>query len=135
MVGRRPPGTETLREIAARHRRAYNTVRNQWAAHPDWPDPVGKDGRSKLYDTAAVDVVITRHFARPAAALEPRRLYTATELEDAGAGVTAGTIRADVSRGRWPVPDDTTDGVNRWRGSTATRALAARRGYHRRAEN
>ena len=125
------PKPETLREIAVRHGRAYNTLRNQWARHPDWPAPVGKRGQAHAYDPAAVDAVIAKHFARTDAGLEPRRLYTARELEAAGVGVTAGTIRADMTRGRWPAPDDTEGGVNRWYGATATKALKGRRGYRR----
>lgn len=125
-----PAEGETLREIAARHGRAYNTLRNQWSRHPDWPDPVGKRGRSYVYDPAAVDRVIAEHFERPAAELEPRRLYTAREIE-ALTGVTAATIRADVTRGRWPAPDDTSQRANRWYGETITTALTARRGYRR----
>ncbi|NGO68536.1 hypothetical protein [Streptomyces boncukensis] len=130
MVDRAPKG-ETLREIADRHGRSYDTVRKQWARHPDWPAPIGKRGRWHVYDSAAVDRVIGEHFARPAVQLQPRRLYTAQQLEEAGAGITAGTIRADLSRGRWPQPDSTDDGVNRWYGTTATAALAQRRSYKR----
>lgn len=49
-------------------------------------------------------------------------------------GVTAGTIRAGLTRSRWPDPDDTTGGANRWTGATATQALVGRRGYRRSAE-
>ncbi|KJK40239.1 hypothetical protein UK15_07765 [Streptomyces variegatus] len=131
----KPPAEgETLREIAARHGRAYNTLRNQWSRHPDWPDPLPeKRGRSYVYDPAAVDRVIAQHFAREAAKLEPRRLYTAREIE-ALTGVTAATIRADVTRGRWPAPDDTAQRAHRWYGETVTTALTARRGYRRSAE-
>ncbi|MFE9645301.1 hypothetical protein ACFYO0_14530 [Streptomyces sp. NPDC006365] len=61
--------------------------------------------------------------------LEPRRLYTAQQLEDAGIGIEAGTIRADLTRGRWPEPDDTEGGVNRWYYATVTTALTTRRSY------
>jgi predicted DNA-binding transcriptional regulator AlpA len=129
-----PAEGETLREIAARHGRAYNTLRNQWSRHPDWPDPLPeKRGRSYVYDPAAVDRVIARHFGREAAELEPRRLYTAREIENL-TGVTAGTIRADVTRGRWPAPDDTSQRAHRWYGETVTTALTARRGYRRGTE-
>ncbi|MEE1761188.1 hypothetical protein [Streptomyces sp. SP18BB07] len=49
--------------------------------------------------------------------------------KDAGIGIKAGTIRADLTRNRWPEPNDTDHGVNRWRGTTATKALEGRRGY------
>jgi len=130
MVDSQPQG-ETLREIAARYGRAYNTLRAQWCRHPAWPPPIGKRGRFNLFDPAAVDRVVAEHFDRQAVALEPRRLYTAQQLEDAGIGVKAGTIRADLTRGRWPEPDDTEHGVNRWTGKTVMTAMTGRRGYRR----
>lgn len=126
----RPP--ETVAEIAERIGRPLTTVRNTWTRHPAWPEPLEqRRGRWRLYDPAAVDVFVRDHIDRQAAALEPERLYTARELEAAGVGITAATIRADRSRGRWPTPDDTEGDVNRWRGATATKALEGRRGYRR----
>lgn len=125
------PKPETLREIAARHGRAYNTLRNQWSRHPAWPDHVGRRGQAYVYDPQEVDEVIAEHFEREGAKLEPSRLYTAQQLEAAGIGIKAGTIRADLTRRRWPEPDDTEGGVNRWYGRTATQALEGRRGYRR----
>jgi hypothetical protein len=128
------PEYETLREIAARHGRAYDTLRNHWARHPDWPDPVDKRGRSLLYDRAAVDEVIARHFARTAVELEPRRLYTAREIE-ALTGITAGAIRADRTKlradgtPRWPAPDDTSQRAHRWYGQTVGDELSKRHAY------
>ncbi|MBE4783926.1 hypothetical protein [Streptomyces caniscabiei] len=133
MVDSQPQG-ETLPEIAARHGRAYDTLRAQWSRHPAWPDPIGKRGRFKIYDPTAVDRVIAEHFERQAAELEPARLYTAQELEDAGIGIKAGTIRADLTRNRWPEPDDTGNGVNRWTGQTVMTAMTGRRGYRRSTE-
>jgi len=130
----KPPSQgETLREIAARHGRAYDTLRNQWSRHSDWPDPIGKRGRSHIYDPAAVDHVIATHFERQAVGLEPRRLYTSKEIE-ALTGVTAATIRADRTRGRWPAPDDISGRAHRWYGETVTTTLADRRGYRRNTE-
>ncbi|MEU6497208.1 hypothetical protein ABZ890_43790 [Streptomyces sp. NPDC046984] len=129
MVDAVPEG-ETLKEIAARHGRAYNTVRAHWARHTAWPAPIGKRGRGKLYESSVVDAVIARHFARIANALEARRLYTAREIEDL-TGVTAATIRADRSRGRWPAPDDVQGRAHVWYGATVTRALEGRRGYRK----
>ncbi|MCX4538348.1 hypothetical protein [Streptomyces sp. NBC_01669] len=46
--------------------------------------------------------------------------------------ISAATIRADVSKGRWPAPDDTNGPANRWYGSnTITAALTGRCGYRR----
>ncbi|MFH9677317.1 hypothetical protein ACH4L5_34290 [Streptomyces sp. NPDC017405] len=56
-------------------------------------------------------------------------MRTAQQLEDAGIGIKAGTIRADLTPGRWPEPDDTEHGVNRWYGQTVMTAMTARRGY------
>lgn len=128
---RRPPNTaETFQEIADRTNRPVSTVRNTWSRHPEWPAPLEqKRGRWNQYDRAAVDAFIRNHIDRDTVDLEPERLYTARELEAAGIGITAGTIRADRTRGRWPAPDDTQDGINRWRGDTATEALKGRRGY------
>lgn len=129
MVDNQPEG-ETLREIAARLGRAYDTLRTQWSRHPAWPAPLGKRGRSYVYDPAAVDAVIAEHFAREATTFEPGRLYTAREIADL-AGLSPTTIRVDLAKGRWPAPDDTTQMANRWTGATVTTALAGRRGYGR----
>ncbi|MEE4493563.1 hypothetical protein [Streptomyces sp. BE230] len=117
---------ETLRDIAARHGRAYDTLRAQWSRHPAWPAPIGKRGRSYIYDPAAVDTVIAEHFTRSTPAFEPGRLYTAREISDL-TGISAATIRADVSKGRWPAPDDASQMANRWTGTTITTALTGRR--------
>ncbi|MGP4085476.1 helix-turn-helix transcriptional regulator [Streptomyces sp. KR55] len=128
MVG--TPIGETYAEIAARHGRAEATVRNRWARHPEWPAPIGKRGKQLLFDPAAVDQVIHEHIERPPATLEPRRLYTAKEIE-ALTGVTAATIRAERSKGHWPPADDTSSRAHRWYGATITTALAGRRAYRR----
>jgi predicted DNA-binding transcriptional regulator AlpA len=124
-----PPG-ETYAEIAARHGRAETTVRNQWARHPDWPAPTGKRGKRLLFDPAAADRFVADHIDRQAAELEPRRLYTAREIEQL-TGITAATIRADRSKGRWPEPDDTSSRAHRWYGATVAQALEGRRAYRK----
>ncbi|MFD8687835.1 hypothetical protein [Streptomyces sp. NPDC059651] len=126
MVDTPPTDGETLREIAARHNRAYDTLRAQWSRHPAWPAPIGKRGRSYIYDPAAVDTAIAEHFTRGTATFESGRLYTAREISEL-TGISAATIRADVSRNRWPAPDDTSQMANRWTGTTITTALAGRR--------
>ncbi|WP_405676892.1 hypothetical protein OG292_19820 [Streptomyces sp. NBC_01511] len=137
MVDTPTPAGETLREIAARHGRAYDTLRTVWSRHPAWPDPLpGKRGRSYVYDPAAVDQVIKDHFARDPVELEPRRLYTARQIAEA-TGISAGTIRADQAKTRasgtrrWPAPDDTTGPAHRWYGKTVTAAVKKRRSYER----
>lgn len=121
-------------EIAETYGVSIHTVTKTWAQHPAWPAPAGKRGRYKEYDRQAVAAFVREHGTRQAVALEPRRLYTAQQLEDVGIGIKAGTIRADLARGRWPEPDDTSDGVNRWKGATVTTALTGRRSYRRSTE-
>ncbi|MER8233486.1 hypothetical protein [Streptomyces sp. NPDC094049] len=133
MVATEPEG-ETLSEIAARYGRAETTVRNQWTTHPDWPDPLGRgggQGRPNVYDSTEVDAVVAEHFLRPVVELEASRLYSAAEIE-AATGISAGTIRADVSKGRFPQADDKRGAAKVWRGATVTEALAGRHGYRRR---
>jgi hypothetical protein len=113
-------------EIAELYGRSTHTVTKAWAAHPEWPAPVGKRGRYNEYDAEQVAAFVRAHAARHADDLEPDRLYTAQQIGDA-AGISAGTIRADVSKGRWPAPDDTAHGVKRWYGRTAKETLATRR--------
>jgi hypothetical protein len=91
-------------EIAELYGRSTHTVTKAWAAHPEWPAPVGKRGRYNEYDAEQVAAFVRAHAARHADDLEPDRLYTAQQIGDA-AGISAGTIRADVSKGRWPAPD------------------------------
>ncbi|MEV5592220.1 hypothetical protein [Streptomyces sp. NPDC052496] len=125
-----PASGETMEEIAARHGRSYNTVRNKWSRRPDWPAPKGKRGHHNVYDPKEVDDWVRDHLSRSTPGLQPNRLYTGAEIATA-AGISPATIRADRNRGRWPEPDDTHGGVNRWYGRTATAALAKRRGYRR----
>ncbi|MEU3520309.1 hypothetical protein ABZ770_34430 [Streptomyces sp. NPDC006654] len=116
-------------EIAARHGRAEPTIRNQWARHPEWPAPLpSQRGKFLLFDPAAVGRFVAANVDRQAADLEPRRLYTAREIETL-TGITAATIRADRSKGRWPAADDTTGRAHRWYGATVTGVLAGRRPY------
>ncbi|MFJ2303779.1 MULTISPECIES: hypothetical protein [unclassified Streptomyces] len=127
---RREP--ETLDEAAARTGRPVTTLRHTYSRHPAWPAPLPeRRGRHTLYDPAAIDAFLRDHVDRAVPQLEPTRLYTARQLEAAGVGITAGTIRADRTRGRWPAPDSADGGTNRWTGATATKALANRRGYRK----
>ncbi|MFB7597243.1 hypothetical protein [Streptomyces sp. NPDC056160] len=119
-------------EIAEKYGVSIHTVTKTWPGREGWPGNTGKRGRYKEYDADAIDAFVRKHVDRQAVALEARRLYTAQELEAAGVGITAGTIRADLTRNRWPEPDSTDDGVNRWYGATATTALAHRRSYRQR---
>ncbi|MEV1079891.1 hypothetical protein AB0I98_16840 [Streptomyces sp. NPDC050211] len=118
-------------EIAEQYGVGIHTVTKTWAQHPAWPASVGKRGRYKEYDRQAIADFVRKHVKRQAVELEPKRLYTAQQLEDAGIGIKAGTIRADLTRGRWPEPDDTDHGMNRWTGETVMTAMTGRRGYRR----
>ncbi|RLU81104.1 hypothetical protein CTZ27_33220 [Streptomyces griseocarneus] len=124
------PSGEIVTEIAQRYGRSRPTIK-RWTTEPGWPGPIGKRGRWLEYDPTAVDEWVRNNIARPTVELEPGRLYTGQQIEAAGAGITAETIRADLSRDRWPKPDSTGDGVNRWLGSTVMSALAQRRGYRK----
>ncbi|MCX5286233.1 hypothetical protein [Streptomyces sp. NBC_00198] len=118
-------------EIADSYDVSKDTVTKTWAQHPAWPAPVDKRGRFKEYDAQDIADFVRDHVEREPVTLESTRLYTAKQLEDAGVGIKAATIRADRSRGRWPAPDDTANGVNRWTGATAAKALDGRRGYRK----
>lgn len=120
-------------EIAERYGRATSTVQRIWTQHPEWPRPIGKRGRWNEYDPDAVDRVVRRTFLRD----RPRPSGTPDDLLDINAiaeytGLSASTIRADISRGRWRAPDDTANGVKRWRRSTVDEIMAERRRYQRR---
>ncbi|WP_330349594.1 hypothetical protein [Streptomyces sp. NBC_00582] len=121
-------------EIAETYGVNQHTVRATWTQHPEWPAPTGKRGRYKEYDAEDVAAFVREHVQRQAVELEPERLYTAQDLEAAGIGIKAGTIRADLTRGRWPEPDDTEHGTNRWYGRTAMKAMIGRRSYRRNDE-
>ncbi|MEU2180093.1 hypothetical protein [Streptomyces thermolilacinus] len=133
MIDTTPQG-ETLREIADRVGRAYNTLRAQWSRHPDWPAPLGRRGRSYVYDTDAVNEFIAEHIQRDTAPLEPHRLYTAREIAEL-TGISTATIRADRTKRRadgtprWPTPDDTSETAHRWYGQTILTELERRRAY------
>ncbi|MEV6425708.1 hypothetical protein [Streptomyces sp. NPDC051662] len=135
MVDTPPAAGETLREIAARYDRDYETVR-ALAKRPGWPEHIGKRGRAYVYDPAEVDPIASEAYQRPAPNLEPNRLYTAREIE-AATGISAATIRADQTKvrasgtPRWPAPDDTTQHAHRWYGRTVAAELKNRRAYRR----
>ncbi|MGK5728943.1 hypothetical protein [Streptomyces sp. URMC 124] len=124
------PEGETVAEIADRHSRSVPTVK-RWTQHPKWPAPLGKRGKWYEYDPAAVDAWVQEHHARPAVDLEPTRLYTAQQLEDAGIGITATSIQSDLSRGRWPAPDAEDGNVKRWLGASVIATLFRRRPYRK----
>ncbi|MFD4392876.1 hypothetical protein [Streptomyces sp. NPDC058495] len=121
----------TFAEIAAHYGLSprYVAENPRWGRHPDWPARTGKRGRFAEYDPGEVDRFVQTHHHRPTPDLEPGRAYTLTEIA-AATGLAADTLYADVSRNRWPQPDETTpDGTRMWYGSTVARTLANRRRY------
>ncbi|MEU3400834.1 helix-turn-helix transcriptional regulator [Streptomyces filamentosus] len=121
----------TFAEIAAHYGLSprYVAENTRWGRHPDWPTSTGKRGRSNEYDPHQVDAFVQTHHHRPAPALTPDRAYTLTEIA-AATGLATDTLYADISRNRWPQPDQTApDGTRLWLGSTITRTLTSRRRY------
>ncbi|NJP93926.1 hypothetical protein HCN51_31580 [Nonomuraea sp. FMUSA5-5] len=121
-------------EIAERYGRALTTVTGTWRNHPEWPKPVGRRGRWAEYDADQVDAVVRGHLLRtpPAPAANPDELLTIAQIVEV-TGLKRGTIDGDISRGRWPEPDDQEYGVKRWKRGTVDQVMAGRRGYRRRA--
>ena len=117
-------------EIAATYGRSVNTVRD-WIKDEAWPSPLGKRGRFWEYDRAAVDELVRARFVRPrTTGGDPDTLLTMAEAADR-AGVEPGTLRSDLSRGRWPAPDEIRDGVKMWRAATVDAVLAGRQAYRK----
>ncbi|MYX14364.1 hypothetical protein GTY67_13255 [Streptomyces sp. SID8374] len=125
------PGV-TYAEIAAHYDLAprYVAENTRWGRHPGWPAAVAKRGRSAEFDAASVHAFVQQHHTRQAPGLDPARLYTATEIAT-HTGLSPATIYADISRNRWPAPDQELNGARLWYGSTVTDVLARRRSYGR----
>lgn len=115
-------------EIAARYGRALTTVTTKWLQHPAWPEPAGKRGRYKEYDAAEVATAVQVITGQPRVpAGDPDELLDVAAAADE-LGIGASTIRAYISRGQWPAPDDETYG-KRWKRSTIA---SKRRAYRQR---
>ncbi len=121
-----------LPEIAERHQRPESVIR-WWRWRYDWPQPAGKRGRWDDYDPAEVDRAVTVILALAGSDGDPAELLDITAAARE-AGITAGTIRADISRGRWPQPDDYRHGSRRWKRSTVREEMASRRPNKRRQQ-
>lgn len=121
-------------EIAERYGRPLATVRKNWAKHPAWPPPAGKRGQYNEYDADAVDAAVQAITTRPPLADDgdPDELLDVNAA--AGyAGLDPSTVYSDISRGRWPEPDDTAHGVSRWKRSTIAAEIGGRRPYQRKS--
>lgn len=125
--------TMTTPEIAEHYGRAVTTVQTGWTQHPDWPAPIGKRGRWNEYDQEAVATWVRTHATRtaPTSAGDPAALLTAAEIADEHQLARA-TVRADISRGRMPDPDEVRDGVRLWRRDTIAAHMARRHSYIKR---
>jgi hypothetical protein len=122
-----------LPEVAARYDRPLRTVRTEWVPDPAWPPAAGKRGRWNEYDAAQVDAAVEAITTRaPLPDGDPGELLTIAQAAEY-AGLAESTIRSDISRGRWPAPDDDEHGVRRWKRPTVAAAMAGRRQYRHRA--
>ena len=118
-------------EIAARYNRPLTTVQTEWMPDPAWPAAAGRRGRWNEYGAAEVAAAVEAITARaPLPPGDPDELLTVAQLAD-WSGLAEGTIRSYVSRGLLPRPDDTGNGVKRWKRSTARPVLESRRQYRR----
>ncbi|MDG4535314.1 hypothetical protein [Streptomyces sp. AV19] len=123
------PDDITLADVEEQYERSRPTVK-RWATHPDWPEPTGKRGRWNTYPASAVAAWVEEHVKYPTVQLDPKGWFTAQDIEDANVGVKAGSIRSDLSRGRWPEPDaQTREGAGLWKGQTVKDVLEKRRRY------
>lgn len=120
-----------LPEIARRYERPLSTIRTAWVTDPAWPQPCGKRGRYNEYDAAEVGAAVAAITGRPQLDGDPDELLTIAQAAEA-TGLAEATIRADLSRGRWPNPDDDEHGVKRWKRSTVASVRLGRRKYKRR---
>lgn len=126
-----PGGRLIQAEIAARYGVSEAAVR-LYRRRPEWPAPSGKRGRHQEFDAGEVAAAMHAITARPAseAGADPEELLDIAAAAGE-AGISHRTIRADISRGRWPQPDDTGNGVKRWKRSTVITTMRARQRYRR----
>ncbi|MFJ7590662.1 hypothetical protein ACIQZO_25415 [Streptomyces sp. NPDC097617] len=106
----------------------YLSENPRWGRHPGWPPPIGKRGRTMEFDAQAIARFFGEHHTREATPLDPSRRYTVVEIAEAS-GLQPDSIRSDISRGRWPAPDERDGDRKLWRGDTVTAHLAGRRIY------
>jgi len=119
-----------LPEIAAAYGRAEETIA-WWRARYPWPERTGKRGRWDEYDPAEVAAAVRKILALAEEDADPDELLD-MKAAAAEAGISYATVRADVSKGRWPQPDDEGHGVRRWKRSAVRAEMASRRPNRRR---
>lgn len=112
-------------EIAAKYGCSLVTVR-RWMTTDEWPAPIGKRGRWLEFDAAEVEGYV----AREAGDGDPNELLTPAQIAQ-HTKLAPGTVRSDISRGRFGEPDEDKAGVKRWKRSTIDEKLAGRRRYRR----
>jgi uncharacterized protein YjcR len=120
----------TVPEIAAEHGRPEKTIRH-WIRAYDWPQPTGTrptGGRhADEYDPGEVAAAVAAILRVTAGEGDAGELLDAREAA-AEAGISYATVRADISRGRWPEADHAEpDGTRYWKRSTVRAVMAARR--------
>jgi hypothetical protein len=120
----------TVPEIAAKYGRPVKTIRT-WMYRYDWPDPVKKRGRLNEYNPGEVEAAVRAILALGGDGADMDELL---DMKTAAgeAGISYATVRADISRGRWPPPDEDRDGVKRWTRRTVRQEMASRRPNKRR---
>ncbi|MGW6984738.1 hypothetical protein ACWGE1_35680 [Streptomyces sp. NPDC054932] len=120
----------TYTEIAGHYGMSarYLSENPRWGRHPDWPAAIGKRGRAIEFDAEAIARFFGEHHTREATPLDPNRRYTVVEIAEAS-GLQPDSIRSDISRGRWPAPDEMDGDRKLWWGETVTTHLAGRRIY------
>jgi hypothetical protein len=119
---------ETVPEIAARYSRSERTIEH-WVQNYPWPEPLGRRGRLNVYDQEAADAAVREILALGDPEADPNELLNARQAA-AEAGLAYGTVRAYISKGGWPDPDD--EVLRRWKRSTVRAEMASRRPHARR---
>jgi Homeodomain-like domain len=119
---------ETVREIAERYGRPERTV-EQWIQAYPWPAPLGRRGRQYVYGSPEADAAVRAILALGDPGADPGELLDARQAAQE-AGLAYGTVRAYISKGTWPEPDDKER--RRWKRSTVRAFMASRRPHVRR---
>lgn len=112
----------TIPEIAGRYGRTVRQV-EYWRQRYDWPEPAGRRGRYDEFDPGEIDQAVHAILSIPQDDADPDELLNVNEAA-AEAGISPGTVRANMSKARkgnpskWPGPDGEKDGRTAWKRST-----------------